>query len=176
MKELEGKRVLVFVDDIYEDLELWVPKLRLIEAGAEVVVAGSEAGRVYLGKHSYPCRADVSYETLSADDFDGVVIPGGFAPDKLRRSHKVLALVRQIHEAGKLVAPICHGGWVPISAGIMKGYRCTSTPAIRDDIVNAGGIWVDEPVVIDRNMVSSRCPDDLPYFCRGIIEVLSSQK
>lgn len=170
-----GKRLLMFVDDIYEDLELWYPKLRMQEAGAEVIVAGPESGKLYAGKHSYPCRADASYHSLNATDFDGLIIPGGFAPDKLRRDPKVLELTREIHEAGKLMAHVCHAGWIPISAGIMKGFRCTSTPGIKDDLINAGAVWVDEPLVIDRNQVSSRRPDDLPDFCKGILEVLGNQ-
>lgn len=175
MKSLEGKRFLIFVHDTYEDLELWYPKLRLIEAGGTVVVAGPEAERQYLSKHGYPCKSDATIELMEANDFDGVIIPGGFAPDKLRRIEKVKELTRDIHNMGKLVAHICHGGWVPISAGIMKGYRCTSTPAIKDDLINAGAIWIDEPIVIDRNMVTSRRPDDLPQFCKGILEVVSRQ-
>jgi protease I len=162
----------MFVEDVYEDLELWYPKLRLMEAGAKVVVAGPEGGRVYRGKNGYPCRADTSLDELSAAEFDGLVIPGGFAPDRLRRLPKVLSLTRDIHGAGKLVAHICHAGWIPISAGIIRGYRCTSTPGIKDDLINAGATWVDEPVVIDRMMVSSRRPEDLPFFCRAIIELM----
>ncbi len=176
MQSLAGKRVLMFVDHVYEDLELWYPKLRLIEEGAEVVVAGPEAGKVYEGKNGYPCKSDVSYDTVDEKDFDGLVIPGGFAPDKLRRVAKVLELTKQFNTNKKLVAHICHAGWITISAKIMRGYKCTSTPGIKDDIENAGAIWVDEPLVIDRNMVSSRKPDDLPQFCKGIIEVLSKQK
>ena len=173
MDKLKGKKILMFVDDVYEDLELWYPKLRLIEEGAEVVVAGPEGNKVYKGKHSYPCKSDASYNNVEEKDFDGLVIPGGFAPDKLRREPKVLELTKQFNDSGKLVAHVCHGGWIPISAKIMKGYKCTSTPGIKDDIENAGATWIDEPLVIDRNMVSSRRPDDLPMFCKGIIEVLS---
>jgi protease I len=174
MNTLAGRRVLMFVEDVYEDLELWYPKLRLTEAGAEVVVAGPEPGRKYVGKHGYPCVSDRGLETVEARDFDGLVIPGGFAPDRLRRLAKVLDLTRRFHEEGKLVAHICHAAWVPISARIVRGYRCTSTPAIKDDVINAGGLWVDEPLVIDRNMVSSRRPDDLPVFCQGILQVMSA--
>ena len=170
-----GKRVLIFVDDVYEDLELWYPKLRLEEAGAEVVVAGPQADKTYAGKHSYPCVSDAAIADMNADAFDGLVIPGGFAPDKLRRDPKVLELTRQIHEAGKLMAHICHAGWIPISANIMRGYRCTSTPGIKDDLVNAGAEWVDEPLVIDRNQVSSRRPPDLPDFMRGVLQVLCGE-
>ncbi len=172
MDTLEGRCFLMFVEDLYEDLELWYPKLRLAEAGADVVVAGPERGRKYDGKHGYPCVADAALDEVRALDFDGLVIPGGFAPDKLRRLPKVLELTRQFHQAGKLVAHICHAGWIPISAGIVRGYRCTSTPGIKDDLINAGAIWADEPLVIDRHMVSSRRPDDLPMFCRGILQVM----
>jgi protease I len=173
MEKLAGKRLLMFVEDLYEDLELWYPRLRMVEEGAEVVVVAPEGGKVYRGKNGYPCRADAALEDVRSEEFDGLIIPGGFAPDKLRRDETVLGLTRDIHDAGKLVAHICHAGWIPISAGIMRGYRCTSTPGIRDDLVNAGATWVDEPLVIDRMMVSSRRPDDLPDFCRGILQLLA---
>jgi protease I len=159
----------MFIEDIYEDLELLYPKYRLIEEGATVVVAGPEEGKVYTGKNGYPCRSDAAIDELAASDFDLLVIAGGFAPDKLRRDRRVKELTRQMHEQGKVVAHICHGGWIPISAGIMKGFTCTSTPGIKDDLENAGAIWVDKSVVVDRNQVSSRKPDDLPDFCRAII-------
>ena len=163
----------MFVDDIYEDLELWYPKLRLQEAGAEVVVAGTEAGQKYVGKHGYPCRSDAAIRDMRAGDFAGLVVPGGFMPDKLRRDPKVLQLVRDFAGASKLVAAICHGGWIPISAGVYRGVKVTGSPGIKDDLVNAGAIWKDAPVVVDRNFVSSRKPDDLPHFCQAIIEVMS---
>jgi protease I len=169
---LASLRILMFVDDIYEDLELWYPKLRLIEAGAKVTVAGPEANRVYHGKHSYPCRSDAAIHDMHAAEFDGIVVPGGFMPDKLRRDPKVLELVRDGAQAGKLLAAICHGGWIPISAGVYRGVRVTGSPGIKDDLVNAGAHWEDSPVVVDRHFVSSRKPDDLPYFCAAIIEVL----
>ncbi len=176
MSRLQNKRILLFVENLYEDLELWYPYYRLLEEGADVVIAGPEARRVYESKHGYPCRADVSFEDIKAAQFDGLVIPGGFSPDRLRRYEKVKQLTRELFNSQKLVAHICHGGWVPISAGIVRGYKCTSTPAIKDDLVNAGATWVDEPLVIDRNMVSSRRPDDLPQFCQGIIKVLLKQE
>ena len=171
---LSGRRILVFVGDIYEDLELWYPRLRLIEAGAEVVVAGPVAGETYAGKHGYPCVADAAIGDVSAGDFDGLVVPGGFMPDKLRRDPAVLEIVREFAAAEKLVAAVCHGGWIPISAGVYDGVRVTGSPGIKDDLVNAGAIWEDAAVVVDRHFVSSRKPDDLPDFCRGILEVLSS--
>lgn len=171
VKPLHDMRFLMFVDDIYEDLELWYPKLRLIEAGAKVVVAGPAAERSYSGKHGYPCRADAAIRDMDEADFQGVVIPGGFMPDKLRRDPQVLELVRRFAKSSKLVAAICHGGWIPISAGVYKGVQVTGSPGIKDDLINAGAIWQDAAVVIDRNFVSSRKPDDLPDFCEGILSV-----
>ncbi len=170
---LSGKRILAFVGDTYEDLELWYPKLRLIEAGAQVVVAGEKAGHKYEGKNGYPCVSDAAIAEMKAADFDGVVVPGGFMPDRLRRDPQVLKLVRDLAAAGKLVAAICHGGWIPISAGVYRGVRVTGSPGIKDDLVNAGAIWEDASVVVDRHFVSSRKPDDLPDFCWGIIGVLT---
>jgi protease I len=173
--ELGDLRLLMFVEDVYEDLELWYPKLRLTEAGAHVTAAGPKAGREYRGKHGYPCTADAAIGEMEAADFHGVVIPGGFMPDKLRRDAKVLQLVRAFAESGKLVAAICHGGWIPISAGVYRGVRVTGSAGIKDDLVNAGAHWEDAPVVIDRNFVSSRKPDDLPEFCRAIIQILAKR-
>lgn len=168
-------RILMFTGDIYEDLELWYPKLRLIEAGHDVVVAGEKAGHVYHGKHSYPCKADAAIADIDAGSFDGVVIPGGFMPDKLRRNAKVLELVRAFASGGKLTAAICHGGWIPISAGVYRGVRVTGSLGIKDDLVNAGALWEDAPVVVDRHFVSSRKPDDLPDFCKAILQVLEGR-
>ena len=173
---LAEKRLLMFVDDVYEDLELWYPKLRMIEAGAHVTIAGPEAGIKYVGKHGYPCVSEAAIGEMDSRDFHGTIIPGGFAPDKLRRDPKVLALVREFAREGKLVAAICHGGWIPISAGVYKGVRVTGSPGIKDDLVNAGAIWVDAPVVVDRHIVSSRKPDDLPDFCGAILDVLTSTR
>lgn len=172
-RPLNGKRILILVGDIYEDLELWYPKLRLIEAGADVIVAGPEAGKEYAGKNGYPCVSDAAIVEMSAGDFDGLVVPGGFMPDKLRRDRVVLQLVRDFADSQKLVAAICHGGWIPISARVYQGVRVTGSPGIKDDLVNAGAIWEDAAVVVDRHFVSSRKPDDLPEFCRGILHVLA---
>ena len=171
-RPLTGKRILIFVGDIYEDLELWYPKLRLIEAGADVVVAGPRAEAIYQGKNGYPCVSDAAIDAVESADFDGLVVPGGFMPDKLRRDQNVLRLVREFSDVGKLVAAICHGGWIPISAGVYQGVRVTGSPGIKDDLINAGSIWEDAPVVVDRHFVSSRKPDDLPDFCRGILQVM----
>jgi protease I len=166
---LAGKHILILVGPDYEDLELWYPKLRLIEAGAEVTVAGPDAGGAYKGKHGYPCTADAAIASMRCEDFDGIIIPGGWMPDKLRRDARLLQLVREFNESGKLVAAICHGGWIPISAGIYKGVQLTGSRGIKDDLENAGARFVDEPVVVDRHFISSRNPNDCPDFCHAII-------
>ncbi len=168
---LHGKTVLFFAGPLYEDLELWYPKIRLEEEGARAVVAGT-GEKTYQGKRGYPLTVDTNVDDISAEDFDGLVIPGGYAPDIMRRSTKLLQLTQEIYEAGKPVAFICHAGWVPISAGIVRGKRGTSVGAIRDDLVNAGMLWEDSPVVVDGNLISSRTPADLPQFCKAIIAAL----
>ncbi len=173
---LTGQRILIFVGDDYEDLELWYPKLRLIEAGVHVVVGGAKEGQKYVGKNGYPCVADAAIADMEAANFHGVVCPGGWMPDKLRRDPKVLQLVREFASAKKLVAAICHGGWIPISAGVYKGVKVTGSPGIKDDLINAGAKWEDASVVVDRHFVSSRKPDDLPDFCRGMLEVLGASR
>ena len=169
---LAGQRILIFVGDDYEDLELWYPKLRLIEAGCEVIVAGLQSNVFFRGKNGYPCLAEATIQSQHSADFDGVICPGGWMPDKLRRDPKVLGLTREFAEAGKLVAAVCHGGWIPISANVYRGVRVTGSPGIKDDLVNAGGQFEDAEVVVDRHFVSSRKPDDLPAFCRGMLQVL----
>jgi protease I len=175
-RPLDGIRLLCFVGDIYEDLELWYPKLRLEEAGAHVTLAGQESGRRYAGKHGYPCVSDAAIAEMEVEDFDGVICPGGFMPDKLRRDPNVLKLVRGFHERELLIAAICHGGWIPISAKVYHGVSVTGSPGIKDDLENAGAIWIDAPVVVDRHFVSSRKPEDLPAFCRGIISLLAGSE
>ena len=167
------KAVLIFVHEIYEDLELWYPKIRLEEAGFKTVVAGPEAGKTFSGKHGYPCKSDISFEQMQADSFAGLLIPGGFAPDKLRRSSQVLNIVRQMNEAKKPIAFICHAGWVPISAKILKGRHVTGVVAIKDDLENAGARFSDQSVVVDGNLISSRTPSDLPDFCKALLKALA---
>ena len=169
------KTIAVLVDDIYEDLELWYPRIRLEEQGWKVTVAGPAAGRVYTGKHGYPCRADAAIASLDPAGLDALLVPGGFAPDKLRRDPAVLGLVRTLHASGRLIAFICHAGWVLISAGILRGRRATSTVGIRDDMVNAGALWVDEPLVVDGNLLSARTPADLAVFARGMVDWLAAK-
>jgi protease I len=169
---LAGRRVLFFAANYYEELELWYPKIRLEEEGAATVVGGV-GEKTYHGKRgSYPVTVDAHVDDLAARDFHGLVIPGGYAPDILRRHAKVLSLTREIFQAGKPVAFICHAGWVPISAGIVRGRRGTSVGAIRDDLVNAGMQWEDSAVVVDGNLISSRTPADLPAFMKALIAAL----
>ena len=169
---LVGKRALIFAANNYEELELWYPKIRLEEEGV-VTVVGGVGEKVYHGKRgSYPVSVDAHVDELQAASFDGLVIPGGYAPDTLRRYAKVLSLTREIFAAGKPVAFICHAGWVPISAGIVRGRRGTSVGAIRDDLGNAGLLWEDAPVVVDGNLISSRTPADLPAFMKALIAAL----
>jgi protease I len=169
---LEGKRIAVLAEDNYEDLELWYPLIRMREEGAEVSVVGMRGAEVYHGKHGLPVHVDVAAEDTTGDEFDAVIIPGGYAPDRMRRHKSMLELVRTVDQRGGVVAMICHAGWVPISAGIVKGRQVTSVSAIRDDLQNAGASWVDQEVVRDRNLISSRYPDDLPAFCRAIIAAM----
>ena len=168
---LEGKKVVVLAEDEYEDLELWYPALRLREAGAEVIIAGP-AKKNYKSKHGYPAASQAKVADLDSKDYDAVIIPGGYAPDKLRKFKEVLDFVKAMDDAGKVVAAICHGGWVPVSAGIVSGKRMTCYVAIKDDVKNAGADYVDEPVVVDGNLITSRFPDDLPHFCKAIIAAL----
>jgi protease I len=163
--------ILAFLDDIYEDLELWYPKLRLEEAGYLTRLA-APALRTFTGKHGYPAQADLLINDAQSADYRGLLIPGGFMPDKLRRDPKVLALTREFFEAGKLVAFICHGGWIPISAGILRGKRATGSLGIKDDLENAGAIWLDAAVVLDDNLISSRTPLDLAAFAKAMVEFL----
>ncbi len=166
---MTNKKVLVLCEDLYEEMELWYPYYRLLEEGFEVLLVGT-AKLEYKGKNGLPVKADILVEELDPAAVDAVVIPGGYAPDKLRRYEKVLDLVRSLHERGRVVATICHGPWVLISAGILRDKNVTSYYAIKDDVVNAGGIYQDSPVVVDDNIISSRKPEDLPNFLKAIIK------
>lgn len=166
------KKIAVLIEDHYQDLEVWYPILRLREAGHKVVSIEPRKQKHYVGKWGYPIDVDCSIDEVSAKDFDAVVIPGGWAPDKLRLSRKILDFVAALHKEGKVIASICHGGWVLISAGICKGKTLTSYEAIKDDLINAGATFVDKEVVQDGSIITSRKPDDLPAFCRTILEML----
>ncbi|HZE18234.1 MAG TPA: type 1 glutamine amidotransferase domain-containing protein [Mycobacterium sp.] len=167
------KRVLILAADLFEDMELLYPLYRLREEAVDVTVAGLDRTAVTGKKGHGPVGVDTSVDAVAEADFDALVIPGGFAPDKLRRSSTVLDLVRSFDRSGKPIAFICHAGWVPISAGILKGRRATSVGAIRDDMVNAGVDWVDQEVVVDGNLISARTPDDLGPWMKALIAALA---
>ncbi|MFQ6052180.1 MAG: type 1 glutamine amidotransferase domain-containing protein [Candidatus Hydrothermarchaeota archaeon] len=173
--ELKGKKVILLVENEYEDLELWYPKLRLIEAGAKVTVAGV-GEEIYYSKHGYPATVDGEIKDFKPNDFDAVVIPGGWAPDRMRRYPELVNFVREMNDLGKVIAAICHGPSVLISAGILKGKKATCVIAIKDDVINAGAEYLDESVVVDGNLITSRTPSDLPDFCREIIKALKYPK
>ncbi len=169
---LRGKRVILLVENLYQDLEFWVPYYRLKEEGAEVTVVGSGSARSYTSKYGYPVEVDKEAKEIDPSQYDGVVIPGGYAPDLMRRYPEMVRIVREIDQRGKMVAAICHAGWMLVSAGILKGKRATCFFAIKDDLVNAGANYVDAEVVRDGNLITSRKPDDLPAFCREMISAL----
>jgi protease I len=170
-----AKKIAVLLDEMVNEQEFIYPYYRLREAGFESVSVATEK-RVYKGKYGVPFTPDMLIGDVTPGEFDGVVVPGGYAPDFLRRIRAVLSLVGEMNDKGKLVAMICHAGWVGISAGIVKGRTLTSTSAIRDDMSNAGASWVDQSVVVDGNLVTSRAPADLPDFMREVLRVLSAQK
>jgi protease I len=172
--KLKGKKIAVLVEDSYEDLELWYPYYRLLEEGADVKLVGPEA-KVYKSKHGYPAVADLSAAEAKAGDFQGIVVPGGYAPDRLRRYPDILDMVREVFENGGIVASICHGPWVLISANIMKGKKTAGFSSIKDDLINAGAIYLDKEVVVDNNLITSRTPKDLPAFLPAIIAALQNK-
>jgi protease I len=169
--ELAGKRIAILVEDLYNEFEFWYPYYRMKEAGAMVTVVGNGA-KEYHSKNHLPAPGGVSAETVTFADFDGVIVPGGYAPDRMRRSQPMLKFVRDCFQGGKVVAAICHAGWVLVSAGILKGKTATCVSSIKDDVANAGAKYVDQEVVRDGNLITSRTPDDLPAFCRAIIQSL----
>ncbi len=172
MGALSGRKIALFVADVYNDFEFWYPYYRLKEEGADIVVIGPGNG-TFESKYGIPAKTDAGIDDVSADDFDGLVIPGGYAPDHMRRHSAMVAFVREMNEAKKTIAAICHAGWMLASADILDGRRVTSFFAITDDLVHAGADWVDEEVVADGNLITSRTPDDLPAFCRAIIGSIS---
>jgi protease I len=171
--KLTGKHIAYLVEDEFEDLEVWVPLMRLREEGAKVTLVGSGRLESFRGKHGVPAKPDTTADQVKAGDFDGIVVPGGWAPDKLRRYPAITGLVRQLYEQGKIVASICHGGWVLISAGIVAGHKATGTVAIKDDLINGGAEWVDRPALRDGNLVWGRVVEDIPDFCRELVAALS---
>jgi protease I len=174
--ELAGARVAVLAEALYEDLELWYPFYRLREAGADVFIVGSGSATTYQSKHGYPVTVDAEAETVSAGQFDAIIVPGGYAPDHMRRHPAMVDLVREAHEQGKIIAAICHAGWMLASANIVRGRTVTSFRSIRDDLVNAGAQWVDREVVRDGNLITSRTPTDLPAFMRTVVAALTERR
>ncbi len=172
--ELSGKTIGILVEDQYQDLEVWYPYYRLREAGAKVVVIGP-AKKEYKGKYGYPITAERDVREVTADELHGIIVPGGFAPDFLRRHEAPAALVRKVFEQGKPVAAICHGPWLLVDAGVLKGRKATSFFAIKNDVANAGATWSDAEVVVDGNLVTSRKPDDLPAFCREFMKLFTKK-
>jgi protease I len=171
--ELSGKKVIIAVEEMFNTHEFWYPYYRLKEAGCEVIVMGSGSAEKYSGKPGTEVKVDLNAEQVSAADYDGIVIPGGYAPDQMRRYPKMVQLVRDFYEAGKVVAAICHAGWMLASAEILQGKTVTSFFAIKDDLIHAGAKYVDQDVVVDGNLITSRTPDDLPAFMRAIIKALA---
>jgi protease I len=170
--KLKGKKAALLVEDLYNELEVWVPYYRLKEEGVVVDVIGSGTASYYHGKYGIPIPADKSAKEVRANSFDVVIIPGGYAPDRMRTHREMVDLVKQASESGKIVASICHGGWMLASADVVRGKRLTSCVAIKDDLVNAGALWEDSEMVQDGALITSRKPDDLPAFCRAIIQSL----
>lgn len=167
--ELENKKVGMFVAPYYEDMEFWYPYYRMQEEGAEVTVIGPEKA-TFNGKHGVPAKPDKTIDEVKPDDFDALLIPGGYAPDHMRRNQAMIDFVRDMNEQGKVIGAICHAGWLLASAGIINGRRLTSFYAIKDDLVNAGADWHDAEVAVDGNLVTSRQPRDLPACCQKLIE------
>jgi protease I len=172
---LEGRTIAVFVAKLYEDLELWYPYYRMKEEGAEVVLIGPER-ETYAGKHGLPATADRAIAAARPDQFDALIIPGGYSPDHMRRSPPMVEFVRAMHASGKPVAAICHGGWMLASADIVRGKNVTGFFSIKDDLVHAGAVWNDQEVVRDGNIITSRTPTDLPAFCRTLIAAIGQQR
>mgnify|MGYP001117511715 CR=1 FL=1 len=173
MSNVKGKNVAVLVEKFYEDLELWYPVLGLREAGCAVRIVGPKAGATYESKHGYPAKADTAASDVKASDFDAVIIPGGYSPDHMRRHPAMVNLVTEAAKQKKVLAAICHGPWMLCSAHCLKGKKVTGFFAIKDDVVNAGGVWEDAACVRDGNIVTSRTPDDLPAFMEGIFAAMA---
>jgi protease I len=171
-QRLSGRKVAMFLEEGFEDLEFWVTVMSLREEGADVTIVGTKVHEVR-GKNGLKAASDVAAKDVSADDFDAVVVPGGWAPDKLRRYEEVTGLVRKAYDQDKIVGMICHAGLVGISAGIVEGHRATGSLGIKDDLINAGATWVDEPAFRDGNLVWGRVVEDIPAFCRELVAAIA---
>ena len=170
--ELKGRTVAVLVEQQYQEMEVWYPYYRLKEAGATMVMVGPEAGKTYASKLGYPAKSEKAAKDVSASELDGLIIPGGFAPDYFRRDLATVQLVKDVFVRGKVVAAICHGPWLLCSTPALKGKRATCFFSIRDDVTNAGATYVDEETVVDGNLITARKPDDLPAFTAAVIRAL----
>ncbi len=170
--ELEGRKIIILVEKMYNDREFWYPYYRLKETGAEVRVVAPKSGATYKGAAGIEVQSEAAAGEVNPDDYDALVIPGGYAPDHMRRDPAMVELVRRMAAGGRVVAAICHAGWMLVSADVLKGKKATAFFAIRDDIVNAGAEWVDQEVVVDGNLITSRQPDDLPAFLKAIIAAM----
>jgi protease I len=168
---VSSKKILILLEDLFEDLEFWYPRLRMQEQGYEVLSVAPKKG-TYHGKHGLPAEADANVDDVSAEEADALIIPGGYSPDRMRRHPAMVKLVKEVFDRGRPVAAICHGGWMLASAGLLNGKTATGFFSIRDDMENAGARWVDREVAVDGNLITSRNPQDLPAFCRAIIEQL----
>lgn len=171
---LENRKIIALVDTDFEDLELWYPVHRLREEGAQVDLVGEEAKKTYIGKYGVPAESDYAFSEINPADYDAILVPGGWAPDKLRRFPEVIEMVKHMDDHKKPIGQICHAGWVLISANILQGKTVTSTPGIKDDMTNAGATWVDTPAISDGHIVSSRRPPDLPDYMREFIQVMEA--
>ena len=169
---LRNKKIIILVEQMFNDQEFWYPYYRLKEAGVEVVVVGSGSHGAYTGKSGTQTKVDANAHDISSSEFDGIIIPGGYAPDHMRRYPAMVRLVKELFDAGKVVAAICHGGWMLASANILEGRTVTSFFAIKDDLTHAGANWVDEEVVVDGKLITSRKPDDLPAFMKAVMHHL----
>nr|WP_156921265.1 type 1 glutamine amidotransferase domain-containing protein [Acholeplasma granularum] len=169
---LKGKKILTIVSNDYDDLEFHYPLIRLTEAGAKVTIAGEETNKVYHGKYGLQTKSEISFKDVDITEYDALIIPGGWAPDYLRRLPEVLNFVKYLNEHKKVIGVICHAGWVLSSAHILKGVKMTSTPGIKDDLMYAGAIWMDEPVVVYNHIVTARRPIDLPYYLPALIDAI----
>jgi len=174
--KLRGKNIVMLVGPGYEDLEFWVVYMRMIEEGADVKVSGLNKDEEYLSKSGgLKVKSEYSASEIQPEGIDAVLIPGGWAPDKLRRNKGVLDLVKEVYERGGVIGMICHAGWVGVSAGIVKGKKATGSTGIKDDLENAGALWQDEPAFRDGNLVWGRVVKDIPYYCRELVEAIDKR-
>ena len=169
---MAAKKVAILVDEMYQVLEVWYPYYRFLEAGLQVNLVAAEAKKEYHSKEGYPCVSEIPAAEADAGDFDCMLVPGGFAPDFMRRSTEVIKFANDMVDSGRIIAAICHGGWLLCSTKIYKGKKATCFMAIKDDIINAGAEYIDDECVVDGNLITSRKPDDLPAFCTAVMEAL----